>query len=95
LGDLFDEQVWYARTHVERLLGPHRRVARNIERHYWTDAEWELARVLADDGWRRHPTGLYLYAAERALREVQFVRGQQHWEQLAAADARFLAVLEP
>jgi hypothetical protein len=56
-----------------------------LARERWTDEDWTAARELADTAWDAHRSNLYLYDAERALRE-------QHYRRTAvrlAAEARF------
>jgi hypothetical protein len=50
---------------------------RDVERHRWSGSDWDFARELADTAWELHPCGLYLYAAERAVRDVEFLRGRR------------------
>jgi hypothetical protein len=55
-----------------------------VARERWTDEDWTAARRLADAAWDAHRSNLYLYDAERALRE-------QHYRRTAArlaAEAR-------
>jgi hypothetical protein len=55
-----------------------------VARERWTDEDWTAARELADTAWDAHRSNLYLYDAERALRE-------QHYRRTAArlaAEAR-------
>ena len=70
------ELVW--REHEEWLR---RRARLAVERERWTDEDWTAARALADTTWDAHRSNLYLYDAERALRE-------QHYRRTAARFAR-------
>jgi hypothetical protein len=85
------ELVWQEH---ERWLDRHARMI--VARERWTGTDWSAARKLADAAWDARPAvGLYIYAAEEALRA-------RHYERVAArlgAEARLdvawlLGVLE-
>jgi hypothetical protein len=69
VNESIDVLVW--REH-ERWL--HDRPCRWIARERWTDADWLAARCAADEAWDRHRSNLYVYDAERALREQHYRR---------------------
>ncbi len=60
-----DVEIW--REHEQWL---EQRPRRQIERERWTAAEWLAAKQSADAAWVSNPSGLYVYAAEYALRKV-------------------------
>lgn len=64
-----DARVW--RDH-ERWLTRHARAV--IERERWGGHEWAEVRRVADAAWNVHRSNLYLYDAERALREYHYRR---------------------
>ena len=69
---MIDALVW--QKHEEWLQ---RHARQCVAWHRWTDADWQAARLLADALWDRHRSGLYIFDAERALRE-------QHYDRVAA-----------
>jgi len=69
------------------------RVARERER--WSDADWIAARTLADAAWGAHQANLYVYDAERALREQHYWRTSARFAAEARLDVDWLlGVLE-
>ena len=64
-----DARVW--REHEQWL---ERRARLRVERERWTEVDWATARLAADAAWDACPDGLYLYAAEQALRERHYER---------------------
>jgi hypothetical protein len=56
-----------------------------VARERWTDFDWNAARDLADAAWDAHRSNLYLFDAERALREQHYRRTDAR----LAAEARF------
>jgi hypothetical protein len=62
-------RVW--REH-ERWLDARARLC--TERERWTEDDWAAARRAADAAWDAHRSNLYLYDAERALRERHYDR---------------------
>jgi hypothetical protein len=75
------------REHEEWLR---RRARLAVERERWTDEDWTVARALADVAWDAHRANLYLYDAERALREQHYLRTAARLAQEARFDAEWL-----
>lgn len=69
MNESVDARVW--REH-ECWREEHARLT--IERARWTGDDWLAARIAADAAWNRHRSNLYLYDAERALREQHYER---------------------
>ena len=62
----------------------------------WTDFDWNAARRLADAAWDAHRSNLYLYDAERALREQHYRRTAARLAAEARLDAGWLiGVIDP
>jgi len=76
MSESVDERVWQEH---ERWLHRHIRLA--VMRERWAEDDWAAVRLAADTAWDAHRSNLYLYDAERALREHQYRR----------VNARFLA----
>jgi hypothetical protein len=68
-GRRLDARLW--REHEQWL---DRRARLCVERERWTDEDWATARLAADAAWGAHRSNLYLYDAERALRERHYRR---------------------
>lgn len=64
-----DARVW--REH-EHWLDCRARLA--VVRERWREDEWTAVRLAADAAWDDHRSNLYVYDAERALREHQHRR---------------------
>jgi hypothetical protein len=69
VNESIDAVVW--REH-EAWLEDHARLA--VERERWTDDDWLAVRSAADAAWDAHRRNLYVYDAERALREQHYRR---------------------
>jgi hypothetical protein len=80
MSESLDARIW--RGH-EQWLDARRRLA--VERERWADADWAAARLAADTAWDAHRSNIYLYDAERALREHHYSRVQAR----LAVEARF------
>jgi hypothetical protein len=61
-----------------------------VERERWTGADWAEARRVADAAWDANPVGLYLYAAEEALREQHYRRTTARLDAEARLDVDWL-----
>jgi hypothetical protein len=90
VNESLDALIW--REHAQ-WLEDRARIA--VERERWTDDDWAAARLAADVAWDAHRSNIYLYDAERALREHHYSRVQAR----LAVEARFgvewlLGVLE-
>ena len=79
------ELVW--REHEQWLK---RHALMVVARERWTDEDWNAARRLADAAWDAHRSNLYLYDAERALREHQYRRTAARLEAEARFDVEWL-----
>jgi hypothetical protein len=83
---LIDQSVW--REH-ERWLQEHAR--RCVEWHRWGDPDWKTAQAAADALWDRHRSGLYIFDAERALRETHYDRVAAKLAEEVRLDSGWLA----
>jgi hypothetical protein len=87
---LVDRSVW--REH-ERWLEEH--ACSCVAWHRWSDVDWEAAQAAANALWDRHRSGLYIFDAERALREQHYDRVAARLAEETLLDAGWLAgVLE-
>jgi hypothetical protein len=69
MNESLDALVW--REH-EQWLADRPRLA--VERERWSDDDWAAVRLAADAAWDAHRSNLYLYDAEKAVRERHYDR---------------------
>jgi hypothetical protein len=69
MSESLDVRVW---SEHEHWLDCRARLA--VVRARWTEDDWSAVRLAADAAWDAHPSGLYLYAAETAVREHEYRR---------------------
>jgi hypothetical protein len=70
-----------------------RRRRRQIDRERWIARDWLAVKQIADAAWVISPEGLYAYQAERAIREHQDHRTEEHLAAWARFDASWLCGL--